>query len=229
MAQLALAHIRGNTYFIPSPTNIGIYVQNDKAILIDSGNDKEAGRQILRLLKQQGWHLKLIINTHSNADHIGGNAFLQERTGCAIAATKGEAVFINEPLLEPSFLYGGFPHKDMRNKFLCAKPSLVTTIIPSDGEIPDTGLQAIPLPGHYFDMIGVVTPDGICFIADILFPENIINKYHLFFLWDIRSHFNSLERLKTLNADLYVPGHGETLSQVDPLIEINKKKINEIF
>jgi len=112
---------------------------------------------------------------------------------------------------------------------LCAKPSLVTTIIPSDGEIPDTGLQAIPLPGHYFDMIGVVTPDGICFIADILFPENIINKYHLFFLWDIRSHFNSLERLKTLNADLYVPGHGETLSQVDPLIEINKKKINEIL
>ena len=120
MAKLTLEHIKGNTYYIPSPTNVGVYLENENAILIDSGNDKEAGRQILRLLEERGLRLKLIINTHSNADHIGGNAYLQERTNCQIAATRLEAAFINDPILEPSLLYGGFPNISINNKFLMA-------------------------------------------------------------------------------------------------------------
>ena len=91
MALLNLQKIAANTYLIPSPTNIGVYIQNEQAILIDSGNDKEAGRQILKLLKEKNWKVKLIINTHSNADHIGGNAFIQTNTNCRIAATRIEA------------------------------------------------------------------------------------------------------------------------------------------
>lgn len=198
MSQLSLVHIKGNTYYIPSPTNIGVYVENNAAILIDSGNDKEAGRQVLRLLDQQGWSLQLIINTHSNADHIGGNAFLQEKTGCKIAATPQEAAFISNPLLEPAVLYGGYPTKGMQNKFLMAKPSLVTDIIANSGKILATGLVAVPLPGHFFEMIGVMTPDNILFIGDSLFPENIINKYHLFFLLNLKAHLQTLDELTNL-------------------------------
>jgi len=229
MAQLLLVHLKGNTYFIPAPTNIGVYVEDNQAILIDSGNDKEAGRQILRLIDQRGWELKLIVNTHSNADHIGGNAFLHEKTGCAIAATAGEAPFINFPLLESAFLYGGFPHRDLRNKFLMAKPAPVTNIISSAGTILDTGLEAIPLPGHFWEMIGVKTPDNICFIADSVFAENIVRKYHMFFLFDVRAHLATIEKLTALPADLFVPAHGEPVSRIGPLVAINKAKITEII
>ncbi|ATW25070.1 MBL fold metallo-hydrolase [Candidatus Formimonas warabiya] len=229
MARLTLEHIKGNTYYIPSPTNIGVFVDNDQAILIDSGNDKEAGRQILRLLGEQGLSLKLIVNTHSNADHIGGNAYLQDKTDCLIAATRMEAAFINDPMMEAAFLYGGFPNRDLHNKFLVAKPSLVTSVISSSAEILGTGLHAIPLPGHYFDMIGVKTPDGIFFIADSLFPEYVISKYHLFYLLDIRAHLDTLERLRNMEADLFIPSHGEKQEQVDALIEVNKGKIYEIM
>lgn len=229
MAQLTLQHIKGNTYYIPSPTNIGIYAENNEAILIDSGNDKEAGRQILRLLNEQEWQLKLIINTHSNADHIGGNAYLQEKTGCRIATSRMEAAFINDPVLESSFLYGGFPNRDMRNKFLMAKPSNVTNLIKSSGDIEGTGLRAVSLPGHFFDMLGVVTPDNIFFIADSLVPENIMNKYHLCFLWDIKSHFDTLDMLCNEKADLFVPSHGVPTTNLTPLVEKNKEKINEIL
>ena len=229
MAKLTLEHIKGNTYYIPSPTNVGVYVENEDAILIDSGNDKEAGRQILRLLDEHGLKLKLIINTHSNADHIGGNAYLQGKTNCLIAATEIESVFINNPMLEAAFLYGGFPNRDLNNKFLMAKSSLVTTIISSSDEILATGLQAMPLPGHYFEMIGIKTPDDVLFIADSLFPENIINKYHLFFLLDIRAHLETLDRLKTIDAESFIPSHGEMQQQIDLLIDLNKAKIYEIM
>jgi len=229
MAKLTLEHIKGNTYYIPSPTNVGVYLENENAILIDSGNDKEAGRQILRLLEERGLRLKLIINTHSNADHIGGNAYLQERTNCQIAATRLEAAFINDPILEPSLLYGGFPNISINNKFLMAKPSKVTSTIFSSGEILSTGLQAISLPGHFYEMIGIKTPDNIFFIADSLFPENIIYKYHLFFLLDIKSHLETLDMLKAIDADWYIPSHGVKQQQIESLIEINKAKIQEIL
>lgn len=228
MAKLKIEHIKGNTYYIPSPSNVGIYVEDGRAILIDSGNDKEAGKQILRLLDEQGWELEAIINTHSNADHIGGNAYLQDKTNCRVLATRMESAFINDPVLEPAFLFGGFPMKDLHNKFLTARPSIVTSVISSSGRIEGTALEAIPLPGHFFDMIGIMTPDKVFFIADSLFPENIINKYHLFVLVDINSHMETLERLRTLEADVYVPSHGERTEDLGKLIEVNQAKIEEI-
>ncbi|KRQ86282.1 Hydroxyacylglutathione hydrolase [Caloramator mitchellensis] len=222
---LSLVHLKGNTFYIPSPTNVGIYVNNGNAILIDSGNDKEAGRQILKLLKEQGWNLKLIINTHSNADHVGGNQFLQDKTNCDILSTRIESAFITDPILEASFLYGGLPFKDLNNKFLMAKPSAVTNIIPSDGEIFNTGLKTISLPGHYFDMIGVLTPDDVFFVGDSVFPENIIKKYHIYYILDVKAHLKTLEKLNNFNAEMFVPSHGEPIKDIKDLVELNKNEV----
>ena len=229
MASFSLQQISKHTYFIPSPTNMGLYIKDGRVILIDSGNDQEAGRQILKLLKERDWSLDLIVNTHSNADHIGGNAFLQQRTQCRIAATLLEAAFIQRPLLEPSFLFGGYPIPAMRNKFLMAKPSTVTDIIPSSGRILDTELAAVPLPGHYFEMIGIQTPDDVLFLADSVFSEKIIGKYHIVFLYDIQGQMETLARLRTLRAAQYLPSHGSPSTDIIPLIQTNEQKIHEIL
>ena len=90
-----LIHLKGNTYYIENPAKIGLYRLNETdVLLIDTGNDKDAGRKILnKVLKEQGWNLKYIINTHSNADHIGGNEFLQKRTDCKIFAGGAEKIW----------------------------------------------------------------------------------------------------------------------------------------
>lgn len=225
MARLTLQQLRGNTYLIPSPANIGLYVRDGRAILIDSGNDDEAGRQLAKLIAEQGWTLDLIVHTHSNADHIGGNAFLQRKTGCRIAATALEAPFIHHPPLEAAFLYGGFPLPALRNKFLMAKPSEVTDLIAESGPILDTGLEATPLPGHYFGMIGVRTPDDVLFLGDSLFASEIIDKYPLFFLYDIAAQLQTLERLRTTEAALFVPSHAAPSSELGPLIAANTARI----
>ncbi len=225
MAQLKLEQLGGPTWLIPGLVNIGLYVRDGRVILFDSGNDKEAGRQINKLINEQGWELECIINTHSNADHIGGNAFLQKKTGCRIAATAGEAPFIERPELEAAFLYGGFPYPGLDNKFLRAAPSEVTDIIGGSGF---SGLEAIPLPGHYFDMIGIRTPDNIVFLADAVFSEYIIEKYHLFYIYDVAGYLRTLDAIAAMDADLFVPSHAKPLRDIGGLLETNRKKVHEI-
>ena len=82
-----LIQVTDRSYYIQSPAKIGLVrLQGNDVCLIDSGNDKDAGRKVRQILDANGWHLTAIYNTHSNADHIGGNAYLQRPTGCRIFA-----------------------------------------------------------------------------------------------------------------------------------------------
>jgi glyoxylase-like metal-dependent hydrolase (beta-lactamase superfamily II) len=92
-------------FYIDCPAKIGIYrMPENRVALIDSGNDKDADRKILKILDANDWTLGFIVNTHSNADHIGGNKFLAGRTGCKVYANGAERAFCDFPILEPSFL-----------------------------------------------------------------------------------------------------------------------------
>lgn len=222
---MELIKVGEKTYYIKNPTNIGIYkIDDNNVYLIDTGNDKDAGRKILKIINEQGWTVKGIIATHSNADHIGGNKFIQDRTGCKIFAHHIEKCFTQYPVLEPSFLYGGYPFKNLRNKFLLAKESAVSEI---ENSLPD-GLEFFTLKGHFFDMIGVKTSDDVCFLADSLFSGETIKKYHLFFIYDVREFLNTLDYLSTLNASLYIPSHCAALNDISSLIELNRNKVLEI-
>ena len=223
---MELVKVGEKTYYIKNATNIGIYkIDDGNVYLIDTGNDKDAGKKILKIIDEQGWNVKGIITTHSNADHIGGNKVIQDRTNCAIYAYNIEKSFTEFPILESSFLYGGYPFKDIRNKFLLAKESVVT---PIKNNLPN-GLEYFALKGHFFDMIGVKTSDNVYFLADSLFSEETITKYNLFFLYDVREFLNTLDYLKTLNGEMYIPSHCEATRDISYLIELNRSKVNEIM
>ncbi len=222
---MELIQVGKNTYYLKNNTNIGIYkVTDNQVYLIDSGNDKDSGKKILKIITEQGWQILGIINTHSNADHIGGNKVIQDRTNCKIYAYNLETSFIKYPHLESSFLYGGYPFQDLKNKFLLASPSQVTNI----KEHPIDGLEYFPLKGHFFDMIGLKTSDNIYFLGDALFSEETINKYHLFFIYDVKEFLNTLTYLESLNGKLYIASHCQITDDLTSLIKINRDKVIEV-
>lgn len=259
-----LIRVGKSTYYINCPAKMGFYVDDGGAYLIDSGNDKDAGRKIDKHLKEQGWKLKMIINTHSNADHIGGNKVLAERWGCPVFGKGIEAVFTEYPLLESSFLFGAYPPKELRNKFLMAQASSALNMMAKgcdtsagdggrkgrDGktlidagapriiaseEFTDefrsllpAGMEFVNLPGHFFDMVGIKTPDDVWFMADCVSSKNIMEKYHISFIYDIRRYLETLGFIEKLNGKLFVPAHTEPQETMKMLAKLNRDKVNEI-
>lgn len=221
-----LIQIAPRTYYIQSPARIGLVETTPgHVVLIDSGNDKEAGRKVRQHLDKQGWTLDAIYNTHSNADHIGGNAYLAKQTGCQIYTAGIETCFTRHPILEPAFLYGGYPCKDLRHKFLLAQASEAQ---PLRAELLPEGFEMIPLPGHFFDMIGLRTPDDVVFLADCLSSRATLDKYQIGYIYDVAAYLDTLERVKTMQAALFVPAHADATEDIAPLAQYNIDKVHQI-
>ena len=214
-----LRKVGEKTWYIESPAKIGVVELGDNiVVMIDSGSDKEAGRKVRQILDGRGWTLKAIYNTHSNADHIGGNRYLQNATGCRIIAPDIEAAFIRHPVLEPAFLYGGFPFAELRHKFLMAQASEVESLTPDN--TPDA-LVPIDLPGHFFGMTGFQTLDGVTFLADCLARPETLEKYRIPFIYDVKAYLETLERVKTLSGALFIPAHADPTTDPAPLAQMN--------
>lgn len=221
-----LVQITDSNYYIQSPAKIGLVrLQGNDVCLIDSGNDKDAGRKVRQILDANGWRLTVIYNTHSNADHIGGNAYLQRQTGCRIFAPGVECDFTRHPILEPSFLYGGYPFRELRHKFLLAQGSDAQELISAQ---LSAGFEMIALPGHFFDMVGYRTPDDVVYLADCLSSRETLDKYQIGFIYDVAGYLDTLEQVKKLSARCFVPAHAEVTEDIVPLADYNIAKVHEV-
>lgn len=216
-----------NSFYIDSPAKVGIVrISENEVCIIDSGSDKDGGKKVLHILEANGWTLKAIFNTHSHADHIGGNRFLQERTGCKIYSPGGmDWAITNVPILEPAFLYGGFSPTNLRHKFMMAQPS-VSEILTQD-VLPE-GMEAIDLKGHGFDMVGFRTSDDVVFLADCVSSPATLEKYGITFNYDIASHLETLEKVKTMKARIFVGSHVEATEDISALAQYNIDKTLEV-
>ena len=221
-----LIQVAERSYYIQCPAKIGLVKLNHTDVcLIDSGNDKDAGRKVRQILDANGWRLQAIYNTHSTADHIGGNKYLQNQTKCRIYAPGIDCALVRRPLLEPSFLYGGYPFHDLRHKFLMAQESDAEEL--TQAVLPE-GFELLPLPGHFFDMVGFRTPDNVIYLADCLSSRETLDKYQIVFIYDVGAYLDTLEKVKKLDASFFVPAHAPVAEEIGALAEYNRDKVLEI-
>ena len=107
-----------SVYCLVGHTNIGIIEDEKNIILIDSGLNRENATRIDKII-QDNFNKKIgtIINTHSNADHAGGNKYFFEKYNCKILSTKKESAFLENPYLESAILWGAHPFDKIRTSY----------------------------------------------------------------------------------------------------------------
>lgn len=225
---MELTKIKGNTYYINTSTNIGVYVfKNKNCILIDTGANNSASKKIDEVLTQNKLHPKYIINTHSHLDHCGGNTYFQSNyPGCLVYTSSKEKLFMENGDLHASILSMGSPYKslDKSNKPLSVDFSLEYGM----NKINDEKFEVISLKGHSIEQLGIITPEKVCFLGDSLFSDITINKYSLPYLYDIEESLNTLNFVKNIDADYFVIGHSDKIYEKIDITELAEKNIENI-
>lgn len=241
--------IAGNTYYIRGGTNTGIYVYNDKAIIIDPGLSGTRPGRIIKKIEESGYIPEYIINTHEHDDHYGGAGQIKDKIptvkNCSSAFA---AVYIENPILFPTYISGGKCCREMIEVSKLEESDITTVdsilkpgyFNPVTGEInkdkADNTIEIIELKGHTEGSLGFITPDGVFFAGDVLVGEEMLEKFDFLFTFDVGAQIESLEKLKNIDYEYMVLGHSKkiiTKEESTELIEKNRaamdKYINQIM
>ena len=224
--------IRGNTWFHESAVCIGAFKTGDDLLVIDSGNDDSSARKAVRNF--ENIDVRYVFNTHSHADHCGGNSYFVKKYNSEIIAPEIEEAFICYPVLEPSLFYGAFPPAELKNKFLCAQPSPASARSIEESKLKlelnndVCQFDLIRLNGHSPNMHGIITPDNIAFIGDALLGNDLLSKHGLMFSFDVKSHHESLLGLGEIKAEGYVLAHGGYCDDISSLVEKNIESLENV-
>ncbi len=219
-------------YHLQSGSNMGLIVRDGKGLLIDAGLDKDAARRALRAADALDVTLEAVFITHAHADHFGGAYFLQRRTKAPLYAPALEAAMMENPIVEPLYLFGGAsPIGELRRKFTLAKPCRVDHVVEKAGplEIGPFQVEIVPLAGHAPKQVGLAV-GNVIFCADALFPTETLHKHKIPFCFDLDEGLATLERLPTLPYDCFAPGHGPAYesAEIAAVCAANHERLAEI-
>lgn len=221
----ALLSLAPGVHVLPGAVN-SVVIENGAggALLVDTGLDESHARKLLRALEAARLTPTAILNTHSHADHHGGNAFLLARhPGLEVFAPPLEAAIINHPILEPLSLFGARPPRELQNKFLLAPATPARPLPALSGRVTLGGVEVelLDVPGHAAQMVAVRSRD-VLYAADALFGEEALAKHPLTFCADSAAQKASAARLAGLEGvRLTLPGHGEATPDLAGLVAAN--------
>lgn len=226
-----LVQLTEAAYQLRGGSNAGLIVQDGRAVLVDTGLDRDTARKIQRHLESLQVALAAVVITHAHADHCGGAATIRARTGAPVYAPALEAAIVANPLLEPLYLFSGAaPAAELRHKFTLAEPCPVDGLLEAGDATPGgVPVRVLPAPGHAPNQM-MVAGGGVCFAADAVFAPDVLYKHGIPFCVDVDQTLATLEALRTLDGAYaaFVPGHGPAVAQIAPWAAENAARLGEV-
>ncbi len=150
---LAVGPLQVNCYLVACPAS-------SEALVIDPGDE---GERIVAAVKDAGWRVVGIVNTHGHFDHVGANRFLVEATGAPLLIHEADLPLLQKAQ-QHAQVYG-----------LHAEPSPTPGRLLRDGDEVACGTlrcRVIHLPGHSPGGIALLCGQHL-FCGDVLFAGSI--------------------------------------------------------
>jgi len=200
--------------------------RSEQPVLIDTGYlaDFAVTEHLIQAAGVALSQTRLIVNTHTHCDHIGGNRIIQNRSGCDIALHKiGKYFMDTRDDWSPWWRYFG-----QQADFFTPTKAL------DDGDAILVGpheFRVIHTPGHASDGIVLYNRKAKVLISgDALWEDDIPTitmrvegSTCLFDLWD------SLEKLASLDVEVVYPGHGRPFTNFHDSLSKSKRKARDFL
>ncbi|MCP3026656.1 MBL fold metallo-hydrolase [Halobacillus sp. A5] len=214
--------INEHCFYYNSAVNIGYVTDGLTGLLIDTGIDRSAVKKVEKELQNLGLPLTHLFITHAHADHYGGAAYLQKNYNLHTCAPPLEAAILENPSLEPLYLFGGNdPLPELHNKFLEAPAMQVDEIIKegelSIGTIP---VRAISTPGHSCQQMCLLIYETL-YAGDAYFSTEQLHKHKVPYITDASQTIESLNKLLQVSCSGAIPGHGTYEENFQDTVQAN--------
>lgn len=76
--------------YLPVLNDNYIYLLHESSTQKTAAVDPALAEPVIEMLKERGWRLDYIFNTHHHGDHVGGNLQLKQATGCKIVGAAAD-------------------------------------------------------------------------------------------------------------------------------------------
>lgn len=226
--------IKGNTYYIKGGTNTGIYKFKDGSVLlIDPGLLGMRPKKIINLLEENNLKLKYIINTHEHGDHFeGGIVLLESNPNIKVFSSEEAKVFIENPNFAADYSMGGKANEFLNLKLFNDKNKRIKVDeVIKEGSLELNGdqFEIIKLSGHTEGSIGILTSDKVLFVGDLFVASYMLSKFNLLLLYNVKEYLNSIEKIKDIDFEYMVIGHGKEIISKEAIDEVVKNHKESVF
>lgn len=182
--------------------NPGFVVTSEGIVMVDTPQMPTDALRYREDILKRG-EVRYVINTEPHGDHFMGNGFFtglgvaHEETRNRIVQTDLAAMKERLTMMDPGFT-------DLAS--FCLKPPSITFTQSMKLYCGSHTFILLHLPGHTFSETAVFVPEErVVFTGD-----NIFYQCQTFFQEALpKEWLESLKTLKTLEADIIIPGHGE--------------------
>lgn len=137
--------IYGNSYYVGSCGIASILITGEDGHVLIDGGSRGGGPFVEQSIKKLGFRIedvKILLHSHEHFDHVGGLAYLQDKSGAQVISSQGAAKALTTGETQP-----GDPQHGMHGPFA---PVVVSQNIASFEPVSLDKITLLPLetPGH---------------------------------------------------------------------------------
>lgn len=227
---MELKHVKGNTYVIDTAAGTLVYYKcgEREGILIDTGFARQDREGLVQLFEETGVRPVGIIVSHTHYDHAGNAEFLKQRYGCRIIASLAEAGTAIS-VMSYRCAYPSMTPKEIEDMMADECYSVDEVILPGERVRVFCGVPfgILPLAGHTPGHIGVITPDQVAYLADVLMDEEALAASKMPSAVCRADDLKAKRSLRALHCSAYVLAHRGVYEDISDLIDRNIARIEE--
>ena len=201
-------------------------ISKREAVLIDSGQVED--EDLIIFLNKRNIRIRTVLHTHLHTDHIANDALLIRHFNPDIYAGERELRTMRTRELYPT--ERGIHTPQFIDRFMKMLDFEIIPAIHEQGvQVDNNHFDMILLPGHTIGHVGYITPDGICCLGDALLSEAVLQRSRFPFLVDVKSWFETLDRIPEIDCEMYAVAHHALVKKEDIEGLVHRNRRHEIY